>query len=142
MPVHHVYVEPVSFGIHLFDASPQFAEVGRRMGWAEAFAWQTPAAVFREHAALSGHANNGRRMFDISAMAELDEADYAAMQPFRWPLPTGAVSEGGRLFAQGGFSTLDGRARFVPTRYQPLPAARAIEVARAAASSAVTTSRP
>ena len=32
----------------------QFAEVGRRMGWADAFAWQTPAAVFREHAALSG----------------------------------------------------------------------------------------
>ena len=48
----------------------QFAEIGRRMGWAEAFAWQTPAAVFREHAALSGHANGGRRMFDISAMAD------------------------------------------------------------------------
>jgi assimilatory nitrate reductase catalytic subunit len=109
------------------DARPdwwQFAEVGRRMGWAEAFAWQTPAAVFREHAALSGHANNGLRMFDISAMAKLDDADYAAMQPFRWPLPAGAASEGGRLFAQGGFSTPDGRARFVPTRYQALPAVR------------------
>ena len=34
----------------------QFAEVGRRMGWEEAFAWTSPAAVFREHAALSGHA--------------------------------------------------------------------------------------
>src|SRR3954447_15746336 len=27
----------------------QFAEVGRRMGWAEAFAWQVAAAVFQEH---------------------------------------------------------------------------------------------
>jgi assimilatory nitrate reductase catalytic subunit len=99
----------------------QFAEVGQRMGWAEAFAWTTPAAVFREHAALSGHANSGRRVFDISAMADIDEAGYAAMQPFRWPLPAGSSSEGGRLFAQGGFSTPDGRARFVPTPYQALP---------------------
>jgi assimilatory nitrate reductase catalytic subunit len=108
------------------DARPdwrQFADVGRRMGWPDAFAWQTPAAVFREHAALSGHANNGRRVFDISAMADTDEASYAAMQPFRWPLPAGAASEAGRLFAQGGFATPDGRARFIPTRYQPLPAA-------------------
>jgi assimilatory nitrate reductase catalytic subunit len=107
------------------DARPdwwQFAEVGRRMGWPKAFAWQTPAGVFREHAALSGHANNGRRVFDIGAMANLDEPGYAAMQPFRWPLPAGASTEAGRLFAQGGFSTADGRARFIPTHYQPLPA--------------------
>ncbi len=101
----------------------QFAEVGQRMGWADAFAWQTPAAVFREHAALSGHANGGRRVFDISAVADIDEAGYEALQPFRWPLPAGAFNEGGRLFAQGGFSTPDGRARFVPVRYQALPAA-------------------
>jgi assimilatory nitrate reductase catalytic subunit len=101
----------------------QFAEAGRRMGWPEAFAWQTSADVFREHAALSGHANGGRRVFDIGAMVGIDEAGYDALQPFRWPLPAGASSEGGRLFAQGGFSTPDGRARFIPTRYQPLPAA-------------------
>ncbi len=109
------------------DARPdwwQLAEVGRRMGWADAFAWQTPAAVFREHAALSGHANNGRRVFDISAMATLDEAGYAVMQPFRWPLPAGTASEAGRLFAQGGFPTPDGRARFMPTPYRALPPAR------------------
>ena len=77
------------------------------MGWTEAFAWRSPAAVFREHAALSGHANNGRRLFDISGMADLDDAGYETMQPFRWPFPAGALSEGGRLFATGGFSTQD-----------------------------------
>jgi assimilatory nitrate reductase catalytic subunit len=102
----------------------QFAEVGRRMGWAEAFAWQSSAAIFREHAALSGHANSGRRVFDISAMADLDDAGFETMQPFRWPLPAGAASEGGRLFAQGGFSTPDGRARFVPVHCRALPPAR------------------
>ena len=96
----------------------QFAEVGRRMGWAEAFAWKTPAEVFGEHAALSGHENHGRRMFDISAMAGLDKAGYETMQPFRWPLPAGALREGGRLFAEGGFSTADGRARLIATPYR------------------------
>jgi assimilatory nitrate reductase catalytic subunit len=101
----------------------QFAEVGRRMGWADAFDWQTPAAVFREHAALSGHANDGRRVFDISAMANLDEAGFEALRPFRWPLPAGTSNEAGRLFAEGGFSTPDRRARFVPTHYRALPSA-------------------
>ena len=99
----------------------QFAEVGRRMGWPDAFAWPTAAAVFREHAALSGHANGSRRMFDIGGLADLDDAGFEAMQPVRWPLPAGASSESGRLFGQGGFPTPDGRARFVPTRYQSLP---------------------
>jgi assimilatory nitrate reductase catalytic subunit len=108
------------------DARPdwwQFAEVGRRMGWRDNFGWQTPAAIFREHAALSGHANNGNRVFDISAMATLDDAAYAAMQPFRWPRPAGAAIEAGRLFAQGGFPTKDGRAQFISTPYKPLPSA-------------------
>jgi assimilatory nitrate reductase catalytic subunit len=99
-----------------------FAEVARRMGWPEAFAWQSPAEIFREHAALSGIANDGRRVFDISALAGLDEAGYEAMQPVRWPLPAGTASEGGRLFAHGGFATADGRARLVPTPYRGRPA--------------------
>ncbi len=101
----------------------QLAEVGRRMGWADAFAWQTPAQVFKEHAALSAHANEGRRVFDIGAVAGIDEAGYAALQPFRWPLPAGAATEAGRLFAQGGFPTPDSKARFVPVRTQDPPAA-------------------
>jgi assimilatory nitrate reductase catalytic subunit len=98
-----------------------FAEVGRRMGWADAFAWVRPSDVFREHAALSGIANGGRRLFDISALAVLGEAAYDAMEPVRWPCPAGGAAEGGRLFAQGGFPTADGRARIVPTPYRGRP---------------------
>jgi assimilatory nitrate reductase catalytic subunit len=101
----------------------QFAQVARRMGWADKFAWQTPAAVFREHAALPGHAIGGRRVFDISGIADLDDDGFEAMQPFRWPLPAGASGEAGLLFAHGGFSTPNGRARFVRTQYQALPVA-------------------
>ena len=89
--------------------------------WAgrEAFAWRTPAEVFREHAALSGHANNG------SAGVRHQRHGRSRTRPATprcsrsaGHCPPGAASEGGRLFAQGGFSTPDGRARLVPT---PLP---------------------
>ena len=98
-----------------------FAEVGRRMGWEDAFAWETPAAVFREHAALSGFENDGRRVFDIGGLAGLDDAGFEAMLPIRWPVPAGATVEGGRLFGQGGFPTPDGKARFIATPFRGLP---------------------
>ena len=99
-----------------------FAEVARRMGFADAFAWDGPAAIFREHAALSGFENDGARAFDISALADTDQAAYDAMPPRRWPLRRGGA-EGDRLFGDGAFSTPDRRARFVPTPYRGPPRA-------------------
>jgi assimilatory nitrate reductase catalytic subunit len=99
----------------------QLAQVAQRMGWGEHFAWPNAAAIFREHAALSGFENQGKRVFDIAALAELDDDAYDALQPVRWPLPKGSSGETGRLFAQGGFPTTDGRARIVPVAYRGLP---------------------
>ena len=93
-----------------------FTEVARRMGFAHAFAWDGPAAIFREHAALSGFENDGDRAFNIAPMAADDQA-YDAMEPHCWPYD-------GRLFADGGFSTPDRRARFVPTPYRTPPMVR------------------
>jgi assimilatory nitrate reductase catalytic subunit len=90
------------------------AGVAARMGWPEAFAWDGPAAVFREHAALSGAAG---RDFDISAWAETTDDDYAAMAPFRWPAPAEGPAPA-RFFAEGGFFTEDRRARMVPLRWE------------------------
>ena len=94
------------------------AEVGKRMGWATAFTYDAPAAVFREHAALSGFENAGTRGFDIGGLAELSDAGYDALAPVAWPVPA-VGSRGGRLFAEGGFFTADRKARFVPVRYRP-----------------------
>ena len=56
-----------------------------------------------------------RRLFDIGALAELDDAAYDALAPVQWPLPEAGSRAGTqRLFARGGFSTPDGRARMVP----------------------------
>jgi assimilatory nitrate reductase catalytic subunit len=94
-----------------------FAQVARRMGWADAFAFAGPADVFREHAALSAFENDGRRVFDIGALATLDAAAYDALAPTQWPCPAPGAQAGHagpRLFARGGFATPDGRARMLP----------------------------
>ena len=99
-----------------------FAGVARRLGFADAFAWNTPAEVFAEHAALSAFENDGSRLFDIGGLAGLSLEAYDAMPPTRWPYPAGATEEGGRLFADGRFPTPDGRARIVAV---PVPASEA-----------------
>jgi assimilatory nitrate reductase catalytic subunit len=99
-------------------------EVARRMGWAEAFDYRTPIDIFREHARLSAFENNEPkgRLFDIGALADLSDEDYDSSPPMYWPLRRGAEQPRpgvNRLFGDGtGFTTADGRARFVPTPYR------------------------
>ncbi len=62
------------------------AQVAQRMGYAEAFSYTGPAQIFREHARLSGFENEGKRAFDISALDELDDEGYDALQPVQWPV--------------------------------------------------------
>jgi len=100
------------------DARPDwwtFAQVARRMGWEEEFAYAGPADIFREHSALSAFENDGQRVFDIGALADLDDAAYDALAPVQWPSPRpGRGRTGPRLFARGAFPTQDGRARMLP----------------------------
>ena len=99
-----------------------FAEVGFRLGWPSAFSYSGPAKVFAEHAALSGFENEGRRAFDIGALAALSDAAYRAMTPAQWPLPANDATHGGRLFADGAFCTPDRKANLVATPYRPTAA--------------------
>jgi len=105
------------------------AEVARRMGFAEAFAHETPAQIFGEHAALSGFENDGGRDFDIGAYAGIDAVSYASLEPFQWPAPERAVQAEPppepvasterhpiRFFANGNFYTPDRKARFIAIR--------------------------
>ena len=89
-----------------------FAEVGRRMGWASAFNYKSPAEVFREHAALSGIAGELGKDFDISALAGISEGEFQTLSPARWPLS--ATRKGGRFFGDGAFFTPSGKARLLP----------------------------
>ena len=83
------------------------SEVARRMGWADAFPYDRPADIWREHVRLSRYENGGERLFTLPGEAGRSNADYAAMAPFRW---------GGTPFADGRYPTPSGRARLVPVR--------------------------
>jgi assimilatory nitrate reductase catalytic subunit len=88
-------------------------QVAQAMGWTEAFAYDCPADIYREHARLSTYRNGGRRLFDIGRHAAISNPAYDALEPFRW---------GGTPFADGRFPTADGRARLVPVAQMPLQA--------------------
>jgi assimilatory nitrate reductase catalytic subunit len=109
------------------------AQVAQRMGFAEAFAYQSVTDVFREHAGLSAFENDGGRDFDLGALADLGDAEFDALMPVQWPVrlqsghsrasgnPESAGSplsrrrsdDDTRFFAEGNFFTPDRKARFV-----------------------------
>ncbi|QFU74291.1 nitrate reductase [Halioglobus maricola] len=87
-------------------------DVAQRLGLKQYFDYPNPAAVFREHAALSGFENEGSRAFDIGALAQLSDEEYANMEPIRWPVRTN--DDDSEPLADGRFYTADGRAKIVP----------------------------
>lgn len=99
----------------------QLAEVGRRMGWADAFNYANPAEIFREYATLSGIAGKLGRDFDISGLADLSDDAYDTLAPTRWPVT--AARQGGRFFADGQFFTPNAKGKMLPVRWRP-PAAK------------------
>ena len=87
-------------------------DVARAMGYS-GFDYANAAAIFREHAALSGFENGGARDFDISALAGIDDAEFERLAPVQWPAPAARAEGTPRLFGDGKFFHPDGRARFV-----------------------------
>jgi assimilatory nitrate reductase catalytic subunit len=106
-------------------------EVAKRMGFARGFEFRSAAAIFDEHARLSGTHNAGSRAFDISGIAGLSLAEYDTLEPVQWPVraersatsPSGEtksadairLTDSKRLFTDSRFFHGDGRARFVST---------------------------
>jgi len=79
-------------------------QVAQRMGWGEAFAFDGPAAIWREYAGMTALAVRHGRKLDLTAHAGLSDAEYEAMAPFLW---------GGDKPLASGYSTPDGRARLI-----------------------------
>ncbi|MGH6844031.1 MAG: molybdopterin dinucleotide binding domain-containing protein, partial [Methylocella sp.] len=108
------------------EAKPDWwavSEVAKRMGFGAAFAYAGPAAIFREHAALSAFENNGTRDFDLGGLAKLGDADYDLLAPEHWPAPAGGAGEKKRMFADGRFFSPSRRARFIAVEEPALAAA-------------------
>ena len=80
------------------------ADVAARLGWGDAFAWSSPAAVFSEYAAMTALAARRGKALDLTAWAGLTDAEYEALEPFQW---------GGRFPLAAGYPTPDGKARLI-----------------------------
>lgn len=94
-------------------------DVAQHMGFAEAFPYQHAEEIFREHAQLSAYKNDSEgqvRQFNIQALSKLSADEYDHFKPIAWPITERALQGSARLFADGVFSTPDGKARFIPIK--------------------------
>lgn len=88
-------------------------QVAQRMGFTGAFPYTNPAQIFREHARLSGFENEGKRAFDISAFATINDEEYDNLKSVQWPVNQRSPKGTARLFTDGKFYTSTGRARMI-----------------------------
>ena len=94
------------------------SQVGKAMGYKEAFDFSSPRDVFVEHAKLSGFQNTGSRPFNISGLSELSKLEYDQLEPIQWPVTRLKPKGSARLFEDGFFATANGKANFVAIRAQ------------------------
>ena len=89
------------------EAKPDWwslTQIGRAMGWGDAFHYERPAEIYREHVRLTGYHNGGERLLDLRRHAPISNPAYEELTPWRW---------GGVPFDGGRFPTADGRARLL-----------------------------
>ncbi len=80
------------------------ADVARAMGHEDAFDFPTTASVFREYAAMTQLSKARGRKLDMTDWAECSDAEFDAMEPFRW---------GGDHPLADGYPTPDGKANLI-----------------------------
>lgn len=97
---------------HLFplpvEAKPDWwalTKVAQAMGWRDAFHYERPADIYREHVRLTAYCNDGARLLNLKRHAPISNPAYAELTPWRW---------GELPFDGGHFPTPDGRARMLP----------------------------
>jgi assimilatory nitrate reductase catalytic subunit len=90
-------------------------EVAKRMGFAAEFTFDSPHAIFAEHARLSATKNDGTRAFNIAGLANLSRDEYDVLTPTQWPVLPQPIVATQRLCTSGQFYFPDRRARFVST---------------------------
>ncbi|MEO0635269.1 MAG: nitrate reductase [Pseudomonadota bacterium] len=103
----------------------QFAQVGQRMGFADAFDWANAAEVFAEYAGLTAFENedrpDARRDLHLGAVSEITHAEYDALPTFQWPQRDRFdPQKQTRFFANGQFYTPNKRGRFVAVKQPEL----------------------
>jgi anaerobic selenocysteine-containing dehydrogenase len=94
-----------------------FADLGKRLGYGEAFAYSCAQDVFAEY-----------RRSTAGTHVDITGVTYARLQRdggVQWPCPEGAADGASRLYADTRFATSDGRARFLVPTWRKPPASSA-----------------
>ena len=100
-------------------------EFAKQMGFEKDFDYHCPADIFREHAGLSGYKNDNDRLFNISALAEINNQQYDELLPVQWPViekPGGKKQlnvKPASVLENGQFYTQDKKAHFIPVVPRP-----------------------
>lgn len=87
-------------------------DIATKMGF-NGFDYANPAAIFREHARLSGFENDHERDFDISGLSEISDAHYQTLKPIQWPVNADYPQGRQRFFDDGYFYTPNHKANLV-----------------------------
>ncbi|HAS0880286.1 molybdopterin-dependent oxidoreductase [Enterobacter roggenkampii] len=70
------------------EAKPDWwivAQVAKRLGHGDAFAWLHPHEIFCEHAALTAFENDGARALNLHDLATLTHEEWERLEPWQWP---------------------------------------------------------
>ncbi|WP_368568333.1 nitrate reductase [Enterobacter roggenkampii] len=70
------------------EAKPDWwivAQVAKRLGHGDAFAWLHPHEIFCEHAALTAFENDGARALNLHDLATLTREEWERLEPWQWP---------------------------------------------------------
>ncbi len=86
------------------------SDVAAKLGFGDHFAFEKPADVFREYAAMTQLAQDFGKQLDLTTYAKISDADYDTMKPFQW---------GGEHPCKSGFSTPTGKANLIPVSSGP-----------------------
>ncbi|WCP14251.1 Nitrate reductase [Sphingobium sp. AntQ-1] len=79
-------------------------KVAQAMGWRDAFHYERPADIYREHGRLTAYRNDGQWLLNLKRHAAISNPAYDELTPWRW---------GDVPFDGGHFPTPDGRARLL-----------------------------
>ncbi|MEO6184838.1 MAG: molybdopterin-dependent oxidoreductase [Steroidobacteraceae bacterium] len=87
-------------------------QVAQRLGFPGGFTFDGPAAIFEEHARMTALSRRFGLQLDLQGVSGLSVSQYDVLEAVQWPVVARGASV--RPFADGKFSTVDGRARFIP----------------------------
>ncbi|GIU07904.1 MULTISPECIES: molybdopterin-dependent oxidoreductase [unclassified Shewanella] len=103
------------------DAMPDWwalCEVAKALGFNQGFNFEGSEQIFIEFAKLTAQVSAGfkGKKFDLAGLQQLTKSEYDNLKPTQWPLisPSQIGQKNQRLYADGVFSTADGKANFVP----------------------------